>query len=197
MTVESQANVFQKYLIPEKSSMVRSCMKDAAAYGKSSNFFYAHFVSIAFATTAIALSFLNTFSYIFSAPLRIPMEIVQGNLRGVMMGPLEDITNSIRSFVFVAVGITLVMLGFLFPQILSHFAPEYSNTLEDRLRQKIDWQEKKITSLEEELKNTKERLLTASDHIVEKEEEIDALKKRLVELQKPQKPKDSWIANLW
>ncbi|NGX48122.1 MAG: hypothetical protein K1000chlam3_01512 [Chlamydiae bacterium] len=175
--IESEANIFQKYLIPSESRMVRYCMQKAGIFSSCSNFFYAHFVSVGFAVAAVAMSFFNTFSYFLQSPFKIILKIVQFNPIGAVTGFIGDLTNGVRSLVFVSMGVTFIVVGLLFPKaIFTHFAPEYYDSLEARLLQENAMLRKKNNRLEEENKTNIAVIDKESTVIQDLERENDDLK---------------------
>ena len=178
MVIESEANIFQRHLIPEESRLVRYSMQQAGIYGSRTNVFYAHFVSVGFATTAVAMSFFNAISYFLQIPFRIVLKMVQFNPPGAAIALVEDATNVVKSLVFVSLGATFITAGLLSPKaIFTHFAPEYYDTLEERLKQENSLNQKKIARLEEELSKANQSLDRASFKLEEQRKELDALKR--------------------
>lgn len=171
--------------------LVRYCMQKAGIYGSHSNFFYSHIVSVAFAAGAVAMSFFNTISYFLRAPFNIILNVVQFNPIGAVVGLISDCTNVIRSLVFVSLGVTFIVAGLLFPKaIFSHFAPEYYNDLETRLREEVNLLNNRIVWLEKEYRLKEEQL--AGAHKV-----IDDQKKTILNLQPAAPPKTSPKKPFW
>lgn len=177
MAVESEANVFQKYLIPSESRYVRYCMQKAGIYGNRPNFFYSHIVSVAFAIAAVVMSFFNALSYFVRIPLSILLNIVQFEPIGVVIGLINDCTNVIRSLVFVALGVWFIVAGLLFPKpIFFYFAPEYCDSLETRLMDEVSVLKERISWLENEFHAKQEELDGAHKLIDDQKKTIESFK---------------------
>lgn len=177
MTSDVGANIFQKYLIPEESRLIRFCMQKAGLYSESPYFFYAHFVSVGFAVVAVAMSFFNIISYILQIPLKLILRVVQFDPFGIVTGLMTDASQVMKSIVFVSLGATFITAGLLFPKpIFTHFAPEYYETLEIRLQKEKTLLQKKIVSLEEEYKHLMHMMEKTSILIKKQERDIDNLK---------------------
>jgi len=125
----------QKELIPSDSVYVRRAMHEAAVWSMEEDPFSSRAVSVAFAAGAVALSAINTVVYLLATPVKLILNIVQLDpaqlMKDLALGPL----NAVRSFVFVALGLTFVALGVIIPKtIFSCFDPEFVGTENDRLR---------------------------------------------------------------
>ncbi len=147
-----EVNLFQRYLIPSDSKWVGRCMQKADSFGKTSDFIYSRVLSGALVTVAVAMSFFNAISYVLQIPFKALLNVVRFNPVDLVLDIGRDITNVIRSYAFVMIGIYLIVLGFLYPkQVYSHFAPEYvENTLE-KLRVANLVKDQVIIDLEEKI----------------------------------------------
>lgn len=176
-TISSEANIFQKYLIPSQSHYVRFSMQKAGVFANRSNFFFSHFLSVGCAIAAIALSFFNTFIYLLQAPFRVLLHVVQLSPFRAIFGFLEDLTNVARSLVFVSMGTTFIVAGLFFPKaVFSHFAPEYYDSLEERLDHENARLRKKIERLEADLSEVTKVAEKATLLVQERENELDRLR---------------------
>ncbi|MBS0629937.1 MAG: hypothetical protein JSS30_06945 [Verrucomicrobia bacterium] len=150
VAVESNTNFIQRNLIPEESRNVRYAMQKAAHFGSSSHPFVSHVVSVAFAVMAVVMSAFNAISYLLQAPIKILLNIVQFNPVAVFTDFAMDIGDLAKSLLFVSLGVTLVVAGFLFPgPIFNEFSPEYYEPLEVRLEQQLEQAKAKYEELEE------------------------------------------------
>lgn len=157
--VDLGSNVFQRHLIPPDSLNVRFVMQKAGEYGNSTNIFYAHVVSVGFAIVAVALSFFNAFSYALRTPFNILVNVLSFSPIQVVKDLAGDLTGVAKSMVFVSLGVTFVVAGVLFPQaIFTHFAPEYSDTVEVRLRNELEKERKEKQELKTENKHLKDQI---------------------------------------
>lgn len=167
---ESEANVFQKYLIPPNSCGVRWAMQKAGEYGTSENFIQAHITSVAFAISAVVMSFFNALSYFLLIPCYILVDVFSFSPIALFTDIFTGIANSIQSWVFVSLGVSFVAAGLLFPDAtFSHFAPEYYQTLDVRHKNRVGQLEKENSALREELDKTTESLDIAMSKIQEYE----------------------------
>ncbi|NGX60221.1 MAG: hypothetical protein KR126chlam3_01390 [Chlamydiae bacterium] len=175
--IKSNANFFQKNLIPEKSNLVRYCMYKAGVFASHSNIFYAHFASVGCAIAAIAISFFNMLSYFLQPPFKILLNIVQFSPIKSVKNLFFDIANGVQSLVFVSMGMTFVVAGSIFPKaIFTYFAPEYYQTLKERNQHEIERNKRKISRLEEENNELSSIMDTTSAQLQNFEREIDDLK---------------------
>jgi len=151
-------NFIQRNLIPEDSCNVRYLMQQAAYYGSSESVLVAHFVSVSFAVFAVAISAINAASYLLQAPIKILLNVVQLNPLGMISDFFLDIGDLGKSLLFVSLGLTLVVSGFLIPgPIFGYFSPEYYEPLETRLQQQLDLANKKYQDLESKYNELKEK----------------------------------------
>jgi len=175
--IDSGANIFQMYLIPEESKWVRFSMLKAGELSNRSNFFLSHFLSVGCAIAAVAMSFFNTFSYLLQIPFKIPLKIVQFDPIGIVTGIVGDLLGAAKSVVFVSMGATFVVAGLLFPrEIFTHFAPEHYLCLEARLSNENTSLQKSSLRKDEEINSLTEALTESSTRIQELEKEVDGLK---------------------
>jgi len=150
----TSSNFIQRNLIPEDSHYVRYVMQKAAHFGTHDNLLIAHGVSVAFAVLAVALSVFNAISYLLQTPVKILLNIVQFNPIGLVAHPVIDISSCLKSLLFVSLGVTFVVAGFLFPAALfTHFSPEYYEPLEVRLEQKLKVAEDENANLKAKVKH--------------------------------------------
>lgn len=179
VAAKSNTNFIQRNLIPEDSCNVRYVMQQAAYYGSSDTLVVAHFVSIAFAVVAVAMSALNTISYLLQAPIKILLNVVQFNPFGLVADFFLDVGDVARSALFVCLGLTLVVAGFLFPKpIFTHFSPEYYEPLEVRLEQQLEKANERIQDLEDQCNQMKEQCGNWRKVQLDYERQIEELRKQ-------------------
>ena len=188
--IDSEVNFFQKHLIPPESKWVRFMMHKAGVYSCEGNFVSSRLFSVMSAICAIGMSFFNALSYFLQAPIKILLNIVNFNPIGVVRDFISDLTNVIRSMIFVSLGLTFIVIGLFLPQaIFTHFAPEYDVTPEAKLLSENEILKKKLES-EEELRTkasqkTEKSLSILSNHIQELKKEIEELRSEKKKLKKP------------
>lgn len=153
----NNTNFIQRNLIPEESRNVRYVMQKAAYFGNSDNLFVAHLVSVAFVVMAVAMSAFNAVSYLLQAPIKILLNVVQFNPLGVITDFVQDLGDVAKSLLFVSLGVTLFVVGFLIPgPIFNLFSPEYYEPLEVRLEQQLEEANQKMKELEAKYDKLKE-----------------------------------------
>ena len=153
------SNIFQRHLIPPDSLNVRYVMQKAGEFGNRDNLFYAHVASVSMAIVAVALSFFNAFSYALRTPFNLVVNILSFSPVKMAEDLVGDLTGMAKSMVFVSLGVTFVVAGVLFPgAIFTHFAPEYSDCIEVRLKNELKGQRKEMLALKAENKKLKEQI---------------------------------------
>ncbi len=139
VAAKSNPNLLQTSLIPEESRNVRYLMIKAKDFSSSENLLVAHLIPAILAAASVALSAINALSYLLQAPFKILLNIVQFRPLGFFLDFAQDLSNLARSLIFVSLGATLVVAGLLFPKpIFTHFAPEYYQSLPERLKYERD-----------------------------------------------------------
>lgn len=124
MTTAVEPNIFQTYLIPEKSYYVRWLARTAGEMSLSDSCFSSRCLSLFCAITAVALSIFNAFSYFLEAFMKVPLNIVRFDLCALLLDPFKDLTRCAMSLVFVAFGVTYIIWGLVKPELVfPFFAP--------------------------------------------------------------------------
>lgn len=119
-----QTNIYQNYFFPGKSVWVRFLVHKAGEYGADSHFFYRRVASVACAVIAVAFSFFNALSYLLQIPLKIPLNIVRYDPVSLVLDPVTDLSNCLRSLLFALYGVHFVAWGILSPSTaFPYFAP--------------------------------------------------------------------------
>lgn len=175
--VDPDSNRFQKHLVPEKSSIVRSLLRRAGEWGKCDSMFYSRFLTVALVVGAIVLSLFNTISYLLEIPLKILLNVVHIYPKKLVEDFVVGITCALRSFLFVSFGITFLVAGVLFPKVVfSYFAP---NTIETPLTQlyflkeSLKEEKVKLEKIEEENQRLIEALSKNADYQNELEKKLN------------------------
>ncbi len=193
--IVSGPNFFQRTLVPADSSLVRGAMREAAKHGTSDNILVRHVVSTAFAVASVALSILNTISYLLQIPVKIVLNIVRFDPKGLVFDFAQSLSDTARSLLMGAFGATYVIGGILFPEeVYGFFKPAVIKTAEDALGKKqkeletalednkslqenADQFLKKAKEIEAELNQAKQKLHSAATP-----EEVQTLRKDLAEI---------------
>ncbi len=123
MTVSSEPNMFQTYLIPEKSHYVRWLARKAGEASLSDSGLEKRCLSIIYAITAVVISIFNTFSYFLQIFIKIPLNVVRFDPCAILFDPFKDLTRCMLSLVFAAFGVTYIFWGFVKPEVFLFFAP--------------------------------------------------------------------------
>jgi len=178
--LETQGNVFQKYLIPPESKIVIFLMQKAGELGKNKNFFKSRVFSVALVVAAVVLSFFNAISYLLQIPVKLLLNICRFDPVSFVKNFVEDLSSFARSVVFVSLGVTFVVAGFLFPaEVFSHFAPEEeSEALSQRENERLKDQNN-------QLKKDRDLTIDAASHLIrDLEKEVQKLNEENRELKK-------------
>lgn len=188
VAAKSDPTFIQRNLIPEKSRYVRFVMQKAADFGSSSNLFYAHVVSVGFAVAAVVMSAFNAISYLLQTPVKILLNIVQFNPLKLVANFVVNLGDVAKSLLFVSLGVTLVVAGFLFPApIFKHFSPEYYKPKEQRLEEQLDEAKAEVAELKAERALYSERNNNIDVIIKDNSTEIEGLAKQIEDLKKSKK----------
>ena len=171
-----QPNLVQKYFIPDESLKVRYCMLKAAQFGNSDRFFSAHFLSVACVLTAVVFSLFNSFSYVLQIPCKILLNIAQFTPIFIIPSIISDLKSCALSLLFVSLGVTFVVAGCLFPKVIfTHFAPEFCETYETRLRNENELLKDQINHLKTENEDKENKLFIAGEQVAKLERKIEIL----------------------
>lgn len=175
-----------EYLFPIESVRVRQLMIEAADWSTNPNQFLARVASVAFAVLALLVSTVNIVIYLLAAPIKVLLNIVQLKPIQLFTDLGWDLVNAIRSFVFVALGISLVVSGLIMPEAtFACFGPLLAGT-------PLEMAEKARENLTMRLKNNSQRnvkiaaVITRQEHDIQRQHvEIDRLTKELAEVRAP------------
>lgn len=165
-SVLPQSNFFQTYFIPTESLLVRGLMQKAGEYSLSNDLYYKHLASVACAVCAVAFSFFNAISYLLQIPLKIPLNIVRFDPMSLFLDPVWDLSNCLRSILFVTFGVTYVAWGILRPSTaFPFFAPPKEKSLEE-INQELATQLYKAQEANAKLRNQMEEDSIKMDRIL-------------------------------
>ncbi len=175
---EYDFNKFQRYLIPSDALYVRYAMTKASHFANKKSRFYAHTVPIAFAVAAVVMAFFNVISYLLQSPLRVARNIVCFRPVEVLKDLIQDITNVARSLMYIPLGVAFIVAGFFLPKLIySNFAPDFCNTLEERLVQQIEDGDKQIKRLQHEKDELEQGNSTYQAIIFKQQRELEDFRK--------------------
>ncbi len=181
----NNTNFIQRNLIPEESRNVRYVMQKAAYFGNSDNLLVAHLVSVAFVVMAVAMSAFNAVSYLLQAPIKVLLNIVQFNPLGVITDLVQDLGDVAKSLLFVSLGVTLFVVGFLIPgPIFNLFSPEYYEPLEVRLELQLEEANQKLEEFEAKYNKLKELNEGRRAILIQDQETLEALKREIAALKR-------------
>jgi hypothetical protein len=205
VAAKSNPNLIQTSLIPEESRNVRYLMIKAKDFSSSENPLVAHLIPAILAAGSVALSAINALSYLLQAPIKILLNIVQFRPLGFFVDFAQDLTNLARSLLFVSLGATLIVAGILFPKpIFTHFAPEYYESLPERLKHERDQKIEETKNLGGEIGrldmlNRDQTVIRRQDFadIEELTAENKKLKQENEQLKKNLNVKKSWQFPFW
>lgn len=173
-----QTNFYQNYFIPQKSEWVRFLVHKAGEYALEEGVFYRRIASVACAITAVAFSFFNTLSYLLQVPFKLPLNIVRCDLISLLLDPIRDLNNCVRSLLFATFGVTYVAWGILMPSTaFPYFAPPAKRDLAKENQLLLN----RLTEAQQanlELERNKEELqeiLEQKKEVKKQEEEVDEM----------------------
>ena len=128
-----------EHLFPIESRNVRQCMIDAADWSKEENFFLSRISSVSLTVIAVVMSAVNTLAYLVSAPIELVLNAVHLNPLKMVTNFSWDLINAVRSFVFVALGVSLIVIGLIIPeQTFVCFAPLFAGTPTEKIENEKD-----------------------------------------------------------
>jgi len=180
-------NPVREYLFPIESRNVRQCMIEAADWSKSQDFFLSRISSVSLTAIAVIMSAINTPIYLLSAPVKLVLNAVHLNPLKMVTDVAWDLINAVRSFVFVALGVSLIAIGLIIPeQTFVCFSPLFSGTPTEKIKIERDelvarlklhaqknvaleatvkQKEKEVTDLDKEVGDCQEKILQLQETI--------------------------------
>lgn len=171
INVETQPNIFQRYLIPEESHLVRIVLQKAGEWGKSKNIFYSRILTVVLAICAVIFSLLNTICYLLQTPVKMLLNIIHLNPLNLIEEFIIDIGSALSSFLFVSFGATFIVAGILFPAVVfPYFSPENTKKSYSQLKYEYQVLKEKYKEQGRELETLRETLINHTDTQLRKNE---------------------------
>ena len=154
----SQGNFFQRNLVPDESNLVRWVMQNAAEAASSDSYPVSRVLSVAYAISAVVISFFNTFTYLLVTSCRILENVIQFEFSNAFWVLGSGLCDTTRSFILGTLGVIYVVAGAAFPEaIYGVFCP---SKLPPTVAQQLGDQ---VEKLEQEAKELRDQVRTLTD----------------------------------
>jgi hypothetical protein len=168
-------NFFQTRGTPEESKQQRTAMQLAAKISKNHSFLQSHFKSTAYAIKGVAISFFNAIYYAGRSLVRFTICIIHCEGKKAFKQLGDDLVNSGKSALLVAISVFYVGGGLFFPQtVYCYFAPidgtsagkpeEPKSELQEKL-QEIELRNKELMEQISDLQDAKRKAQAELDRL--------------------------------